>query len=132
MFVVDFISASVLAFVLTVVFAAIVRRGGYRHVREFSAAVWAMAIGSWLGGMVIVAFGPTFSGTHWLPFAFTGLLIGLLVVGLRKIPSFSRSLHTETGEPGADARPAIAAYFFVTLLLFFCAISVRFYIAHLA
>ena len=132
MFVVDFISAGLLAFVLTVIFAAIIRRGGYRRVRELTGAVWALAVGSWLGGALVVAVGPVLTGTHWIPFAFSALLIGLLVIGLWSVPSFKRSVHTSTGQPGSGARSAIAAYFFVTLLLFFCAISVRFYIAHIA
>ena len=132
MFVVDLISAALLALVLTVAFAAIFRRGGYRQIRELSAALWALAVGSWLGGMLVVAFGPALTGTHWLPFAFTALLIGLLIIGSRTVPSFRRSVPTRTGGPEIDARSAVVAYFLVTLLLFFCAISVRFYIAHLA
>ena len=132
MFVVDFIAAFVLAFVLTIGFAGILRSGGYRRMRDFTAPVWLMSLASWLGGILIVAFGPALTGTHWLPFAVSGLVIGLLVVGLRKMPEFRRSVHTETGGPGGDARSVIAMYFIGTLLLFFCAISLRFYLAHLA
>ena len=132
MFVVDFIAASLLAFVLTVLFAAIVRGSGYREMRDFSAALWTMAIASWIGGMLVVAFGPALTGTHWLPFAFAGLLVGLLVLGVQKVPRFRRSVDGERGDRRADARSAIALYFVVTLLLFFCAISVRFYLVNLA
>ena len=132
MFVLDFISASILAFLLTVGFAAVVRSRGYRQLRDLSARLWLISVASWLGGIVLVAFGPAATGTHWLPFAVAGLLLGLLVIALPNLSKFRRSVYTETGEPAGDARPAIAAYFIVTLLLFFCAISLRFYIVNLA
>ena len=132
MFVVDFIAASLLAFVLTILFAAVVRSSGDRGLRKLPGSVWAMSIGSWVVGIVVVAFGPSLTGTHWLPFAVAALAVGLLVLALRRMPRLRRSVRSETGDPGADARPAIALYFFVTLLLFFCAISLRFYLAHLA
>ena len=132
MFVVDLISAAVLAFVLTVAFAAVVRDSGYRSIRELPPRMWLMCAASWIGGILLVAFGPVVTGTHWLAFAVTGLLVGLLVLALRKMPRLRHAVHSGTGEPGYDARPAIAMYFFVTLLLFFCAVSLRFYIVHLA
>ena len=132
MFVVDFISAAVLAFVLTVGFAAVVRDRGYRSIRDLPSAIWLTCAASWLGGILLVAFGPAVTGTHWLTFAVSGLLVGLLVLGLGNTRQFQRSVQSVTGEPGVDARPAIAGYFFVTLLLFFCAVSIRFYIVHLA
>lgn len=132
MFVVDFIAACLLAFVLTVGFAAIVTAGRYRQVRDLSAGIWLTAVASWLGGILIVAFGPALTGTHWLPFAVTGLLVGLLVLALRRVPRLRASVYGENPEPQGDARPAIAFYFCVTLLLLFCAISLRFYIVNLA
>lgn len=132
MFVVDFIAASVLALVLAVAFAALIRTSGYHGLGKLPARVWTMAITSWAVGVLLLGFGPAATGTHWLPFAFTGLVAGLLLVALPKFPKFNRAVHTETGEPGDDARPAIAVYFIVTVLLFFCAISARFYILHVA
>lgn len=132
MFVIDLIAASLLAAVLTVAFAALLRRRGCRRWSKLPAAVWLMTIGSWTAGVLLVAFGPTLTGTHWLPLAVTGLLVGLLVIALRRMPAFRDSLASETGAPGDDARPAIAAYFVVTLLLFFSAISLRFFFVNLA
>ncbi len=41
--------------------------------------------------------------------------------------------HDCAGEPrGGGARPVIAFHFFITLFLFFCAISLPFYILNLA
>lgn len=132
MFVIDFISASILAGVLAVGFAALVRAFGYRRIGDVSAGGWTIAAASWIGGILLVAVGPGITGTHWLPFLVGALMIGLLVICLQRMPSFRRSLHTETGEPGDGARPLIALYFIVTLLLFFCAVSFRFYIVELA
>lgn len=132
MFVVDLIAASLLAVVLTTGFAAVVGSRCYRRVGTLSGKVWLMSFASWVGGILVVAFGPALTGTHWLPFAVTGLLIGLLVLVLPKFPNFKHFVQMEIRDPREDARPAIALYFFVTLFLFFCAVSLRFYIVNLA
>ena len=132
MFVVDLIAASFLAIVLTVAFAALLRGRGCPRWSKLPTTLWLMTIASWAGGILVVAFGPALTGTHWLPFAITGLLVGLLVITLRRMPAFRDSLASETGEPGNDVRPAVALYFVVTLLLFFSAISLRFYVVNLA
>jgi hypothetical protein len=128
MFVVDFIAACLLALVLTVAFAAVLRGCGYSSFRDMSGTMWLMSNASWAGGILLVAFGPAVTGTHWLPFAVAGLMVALLVVA----PKFSRAVHSDIGGPGNEVRPAVALYLFITLLLFFCAISLRFYIVHLA
>lgn len=132
MFVLDLIAASLLAIVLTVAFAALLRSRDCRRWSKLPAALWLMTIGSWAGGFLVVAFGPAVTGTHWLPFAITGLLVGLLVIGLRRMPAFLDSFEPDTCGPRNDARPAIALYFVVTLLLFFSAVSLRFYVVNLA
>ena len=132
MFVVDFIAAFLLAFVLTIGFAAIVRSRRYTRLHELSQRTWLMCVASWAAGILVLGFGPMITGTHWLPFAATGLIVGLLVLPLPFFPKFRRSVHTETGEPGGDVRQPIAFYFFITLLLLFCAISLRFYLVNLA
>lgn len=127
MFVVDLVAASLLTVVLTIGFAAVVRGRGLKGI---PSTVWLMAVASWAGGILIVAFGPMATGTHWLPFAITGLALVGLVFALVRLSKFRRSLHRETGAVGDDARAAIALYFFVTLLLFFCAISLRFFLVN--
>lgn len=131
MFVVDLIAASLLAVVLTTGFAAVVGSRYYRRVSALSGEVLLMSFASWVGGILVVAFGPALTGTHWLPFAVTGFLIGLLVLALPKFPNFKHIVQMEMRDSGEDSRPAIALYFFVTLFLFFCAISLRFYIVNL-
>jgi len=59
-------------------------------------------------------------------------LIGLLVLTLPGLPKFRRWGDNNEGDLAADAQPVIAMYFFVTLLLLFCAISVRFCMVNLA
>jgi hypothetical protein len=130
MFVVDFIAASVLALVLTVAFTAVVRNRRYRRVSDMSGGIWLMTVASWIGGILAVGCGLSLTGTHWLPFAVSGFLIGLLILTLPGLPRF-RGL-AGIGDPGTDAQRVIAMYFVITLLLFFCAISARFYIVNLA
>lgn len=131
MFVVDFITAGVLAFVLTIVFAAVVRGCGYRSVRDLPVRIWVMSTLAWSAGILLVAFGQTITGTHWVAFAVSCLLVAAVAVAFWNVPKFRRSLHSRAGERGLDAQPAIAWYFVLTLLLFFCAVSVRFYIVNL-
>ena len=132
MFVVDFIAASVLTFVLTVAFTAVVRNRGYRRVSDMSGDVWLMTVASWVGGIFVVSFGLSLTGTHWLPFAVSGFVVGLLVLTLPALPKLRSLADKDISDPGADAQPVIVMYFFVTLLLFFCALSLRFYIMNLA
>lgn len=130
MFVVDFISAFLLAVAFTIVFAGFVRERGYKQWQAMPAGVWIGALVSWACGMALVAFGAL--ATHWMPFAISALALVLLVVALIRGRRFRSAVHTETGAPGNDARPAIALYFCLTLLLFFCAISLRFYLVNLS
>lgn len=132
MFVVDFLAASLLAVVLTIAFACIVRHYGVKRFGDFSAKVWLMAISSWAGGILLLAFAPPLTSAHWMAFAVAGVLALLLVPLFAGSRTVNHSLAAATGQPGNDARPAIAVYFVLTLLLFFCAVSVRFYIVHLA
>lgn len=130
MFVIDFITAFLLAVAFTVAFAGLVRQRGYRSWRGMPAVVWLLAMGSWLIGILLVAFGAL--AAHWLPFVISAAALALIAFLLMRAARFRRAVHSETGEPGNDGRPAIALYFCVTLLLFFCAISLRFYILNLS
>ena|SRR5688572_1548965 len=132
MFVIDLIAASVLTFVLTVAFTAVVRNRRYCHVSDMSGSVWLMTVASWVAGIFVLSFGLSLTGTHWLPFAVSGFVVGLLVLTLPALPKFRSLADHDTGHSGADAQPVIVMYFFVTLLLFFCALSLRFYIMNLA
>jgi hypothetical protein len=128
MFVVDFLTAFLLSVAFTIVFAGEAREHGYRAWRQMSALAWLLTLGSWVVGMVLVGFGAR--AAHWIPFLLSGLALGLVGYSLVRARRSKRALAREAGEPGNDARPAIALYFCVTLLLFFCAISLRFYIVN--
>ncbi len=129
MFVVDFITAFLLALAFTIVFDGAVRGRGYYAWRQLPPPIWLLTCGTWIGGMGLVAFG-AFAG-RWVPFALAIASLALLVFALLRARLRDR-VRFESEEAGNDARPAIALYFFVTLLLFFCAISLRFYIVHLS
>ncbi len=130
MFVVDFITAFLLAVAFTVIFAGVVRDCGCTTWRQMPAIVWIGALGSWIVGTLLVALGAM--AAHWLPFVLAAFALALTALGLIRAARFRNAVHTETGNPGNDARPAIAIYFCVTLLLFFCAISFRFYLVNLS
>ncbi len=130
MFVVDYISAFLLAVAFTIAFASAVRDKNYRAWRNMPAKVWLLAVGSWMGGMLVVGLGAVVA--HWLTFLLGVIALAVIVFALIRVGPFRETVHTETGNPGDDARPAIALYFCVTLLLFFCAISFRFYVVNLS
>jgi hypothetical protein len=130
MFVVDYISAFLLAVAFTIAFASAVRDKNYRAWRNMPAKGWLLAVGSWLLGMSVVGFGALVA--HWLTFVLGAIALGVIAFALIRAAGFRNTVHTQAGEPGNDARPAVAAYFCVTLLLFFCAISVRFYVVNLS
>jgi len=117
---------------MTIGFTAVVRSGKRCRLHELAPSLWLLSIASWIGGILVVAFGPSVTGTQWLPFAVTGLVVGLLVLFLGKLPELHRSVPTGTGKLRSEVRPAIAMYFIATLLLLYCAASLRFYLVNLS
>jgi hypothetical protein len=125
----DYISAFLLAIAFTIAFAGIVRGRGYRAWRDMPVTAWLIVIGSWALGTIVIALGAI--RAHWLTFA-----IGAGALGLIAFSGMQRALRQKPRRPALpkradDTRPAIALYFCITLLLFFSAISVRFYIVNL-
>ena len=128
MFVVDFFTAFLLAFAFTIIFARAVRDQGFRAWREMSATAWLLTLGSWFVGMLLIGFGAM--AAHWVPFALSALALALLAYSFIRSRRLKRAASAAVSDPDNNAPPAIALYFFVTLLLFFCAISLRFYVAN--
>ncbi|HJT82386.1 MAG TPA: hypothetical protein VJ719_14425 [Chthoniobacterales bacterium] len=130
MFVVDLLTAFLLAIVFTFGFAAFVRTRGYHSWREMPLSIWILNGVSWIAGILLVALGAI--PAHWLSFGAAVAALGAMTFLLVRSAGFRRALSAPTGSPGNDARPAIAFYFCITLLLFFCAVSIRFYIVNLS
>jgi hypothetical protein len=133
MFVVDFITALLIAFALSVIFAGTLRTRGFRRFGERSLFFILVLLGSWAGGIWLVAFGPVVSGTHWLPFVAAGVIVALTTLALMQIPEFSASVHAAEGRTGdGQAAPlAIGLYFWISLLILMVAISARYLWVHL-
>ncbi len=130
MFVVDFIAAFLVAFVLTVMFAGVLGRRGFRRWRDRFGFLLLVLLGSWAGGVWLVAFGPAISGTHWLPFLIAGIMVALLALALMQLPKFRGAVYTPGQDREPAARLAIGLYFSITLLLFIVAICVRYFAVH--
>ena len=128
MFVVDLITALLLAGGLTIVFGSIVHDRHYHRWRDLSPAMWLLTLSSWAMGIILVISGVWIG--HWAPFILSAILLCVFVVTL----SGDLSFQTQCGIANAAAtqgRTTVALYFSVTLLLFFCAISLRFYFENL-
>ncbi len=130
MFVVDFLTAFLVAFLLTVMVAGVLGRRGFRRWRDRFGFLLLVLLGSWAGGVWLVAFGPVISGTHWLPFLIAGIMVVLLALALMQLPKFRDSVYTPGQDRESAGRLAIGLYFSITLLLFIVAICVRYFVVH--
>ena len=126
---VDYSSAFLLAVAFTILFGNAVRERKRRAWRRMPVSLWLLAASSWLIGVVLVGLGAVV--THWTTFIFGLLAFVVIADALIGKTGFKRISRMQIGDSRNDALPAITLYFWITLLLFFSAISVRSYIANL-
>jgi len=129
MFVLDYISAFFLAVAFTIAFTNAMGERSYGAWRDMPAKVWFVAAASWLLGTIVVAVGAIMA--HWLTLVVGAGALALIAFSMMQRALAKTVLPAVRPGPGDDARPAIALFFCITLLLFFCAISVRFYVVNL-
>ncbi len=129
-FLVDYISAFFLAVAFTIAFAIMIRDEKFRAWRDMPPKAWLLTFASWLLGTMMVGFGALTA--HWLTFVTGTAALAAIIFTLVQRHGFKNVTKRETETTGNDVHPAVALYFCITLLLFFCAISVRFYVINLA
>lgn len=130
MFIVDFITAFLLAVAFTIAFAVFMRKGGHGRWRKMSATIWLLVVASWIAGMALVGFGAM--ATHGLPFVSATVAMAIVITLLMSAGRLRRTVSRRAGDESHHSGGAIALYFCVTLLLYFCAISLRVYIVNLS
>ncbi|HEV3409242.1 MAG TPA: hypothetical protein VG095_03045 [Chthoniobacterales bacterium] len=127
MFVLDFVTAAILAVAFTIAFAALARKRMPERTERMSLSAWIISLVSWTTGILILVLLPVLTRTHWIAFAVAVVVLGTVVALLLSNAKVRRALFREAAPPARDPRP-ILWYFVFTLLLFFCAISFRFYV----
>lgn len=95
-------------------FAGVLGRRGFRRWRDRFGFLLLVLLGSWAGGVWLVAFGPVISGTHWLPFLIAGIMVALLALALMQLPKFRGLVYTSGQDREPAARLAIGLYFSIT------------------
>src|ERR687891_1167728 len=125
---VDYSSAFLLTVAFTILFGNAVRERKLRAWRRMPVSLWLLAASLWLIGLVLVGLGAIV--THWLILIVGVLAFVIIADALIGKTGVKRISRIEIGDPRNDALPAILLYFWITLLLFFSAISVRSYIAN--
>lgn len=76
MFFIEFLFALVISFLITALFAVILRRRG---AWPFLLLFFIILLGTWAGGIWIIPSGPTLWNISWLPFLIAGLVFALLL-----------------------------------------------------
>ncbi|MDQ6655649.1 MAG: hypothetical protein M3Y80_07545 [Verrucomicrobiota bacterium] len=130
MFVIDFLTAFVLSVAMTLLFAALFRRNGYRRFGDITGLFALVVFASWAGGIWLTAFGPVLTATHWVPFGIAVVALLITAALVARSRAFRSDINPPDGRPGGVMRSATTAYFIITLLVFFSAVSLRFYVAH--
>ncbi len=128
MFVVDLLSASILATAFSIFFYRVVRSGKYPA--SLPRRVLPFVMVSWIGGIVLIVCGAMIA--HWLPFVLATLVLALSLYPWALRGTLRESVRNEPEQALKATRPAIVLYFCTTLLLLFCAISFSFYLVYLS
>jgi len=124
----DLLFAFVIGLVFTGIFAiGFGRRGPWASIPVFFLLVFLAA---WVGGAWAAPIGPLLWGGYWLPFAFMGLLIALLLVAAAPPPATQSTV--EIKDPVAERREernaevAFEVFFWILLITMIVAIVSRY------
>ncbi|WNM63282.1 hypothetical protein [Candidatus Nitrospira neomarina] len=122
----DVLFAFVIGLIFTAIFAfGFGRRGPWASVPIFFLLVFLAA---WVGGAWAAPAGPPLWGGYWLPFAFMGFLISLILVAAAPAPRSTVELKDTAAERQDErkAETAFEIFFWVLLMTMFIAIIIRY------
>jgi hypothetical protein len=129
MFIVDLLTAVLLAVVLTFLFAGFLDHARYGRWRDLRPAVWLLTVGLWAIGIILLTLAAWIG--HWVPFLLSSVLLFVVVFTVVGRSSFPQAGATRLNRSDRQNQMAVALYFSLTLLLFFCVVSLRFYFENL-
>lgn len=124
----DLLFAFVFGLVLTGIFAVgFGRRGPWASIPVFFLLVFLAA---WVGGAWAAPVGPPLWGGYWVPFAFMGLLIALLLVAAAPAPQSTVEIKDPEAErkEARQTEVAFEIFFWVLLIIMIVAIMSRYMI----
>jgi hypothetical protein len=111
----DLLFALVIGLLFTVIFAiGFGRRGPWSSIPVFFLLVFLAA---WVGGAWAAPIGPPLWGGYWLPFAFMGFLIALLLVAAAPATRSSVEIKDPAAEQREERQAEIAFEIFFWILL---------------
>ena len=122
----DLLFAFVIGLILTGIFAlGFGRRGPWASIPIFFLLVFLAA---WVGGAWAAPVGPILWGGYWLPFAFMGLLIALLLVAAAPTPKTTVEIGDRQVERQEDRQTEVAfeLFFWVLVVIMIVAILSRY------
>ncbi len=118
MFFVDLIFALLVGLLLAVLFSALFDARGPWDV--FWAFLLIVILGSWVGGLWLVPFGPVLFDVAWIPFLLAGLFFALLLAAAT--PPRRTVVRGGAAAPGSEAALAFSIFFWILLAGFIAAI----------
>lgn len=122
----DLLFAFIIALFFTIIFSlGFGRRGPWASTPIFFLLVFLAA---WVGGAWAAPIGPPLWGGYWLPFAFTGLLIALILVAAAPSPQSSVEIADREIERKEERQTEVAfeIFFWILLLIMILAIVSRY------
>lgn len=125
MFIADLIIALVIAVLMTLFFAVLLRRRGpWGSIPLFFLVV---LLGAWAAGKWIGPVGPPLIGVYWLPFVVFGLIVALFLSAAMAIPSAPERRkdpggRSAAGEGGA-VRPLDGFFWLLLVVLVFVVVA---------
>jgi len=112
MFLVDFLFALVIGFLLTVLFSLLFdSRGPWDTMWVFLLLV---VLGTWVGGLWIVPFGPVLFEVSWIPFVLAGLMFALLLSAAAPPTTLADQPNVPTTAPQTEL--AFSIFFWLLLV----------------
>ena len=111
----DLLFALVIGIIFTGIFAiGFGRRGPWASIPVFFILVFLAA---WVGGAWAAPIGPPLWGGYWLPFAFMGLLVALLLVAAAPAPQSTVEIQNPAAERREERQAEVAFEIFFWILL---------------
>jgi hypothetical protein len=127
MFITPLLLALVLAFVFTLIFAALFRGQSWGAGIFFFFLILFLA--TWAGGLWLTPIGPLWWGVPWLSFFLVALIVGLLLAALtpdRRRRPYARSTEPP-GRRQAETAIALDVFFWVLIVGLLIAIMARYF-----
>jgi Ca2+/Na+ antiporter len=127
MFLLHFILALLIGFILAIIFSrGFRRRGPWASFILFAVVVFLAA---WAGGIWVMPFGPLVANVALLPFLLVGLLVALLLAAVPPVEEQSdvKLVSDEEKRRASRQRRMVDAFFWVLIVALLVIILIRYF-----